>query len=84
MLDHSRAKFLTLFWASFIDIQAFLVIFFLNIFMVAALLHVLGATFDVGGNFDSVSYDTNHNDYYLVPYFGVVMAANLRNAVDDL
>jgi hypothetical protein len=82
-LDLSRSKFLTLFWRSIIDISSFMVIFILNIFVIAGLLHVLGATFDVGNNFDE-DYDTNHNDYYLVPYSGVIIAASIRNAVDDL
>lgn len=45
---------------------------------------MLGATFDDGGNFDLEGYDTEHNDYQLIPYYGVIFAANMRTAIGDL
>lgn len=55
-------------------------------------LHVLGATFDTGGNYNvddpmtevNETYDSNHNDYQMIPYFGVIIAANIRTSIGDL
>jgi hypothetical protein len=71
MLDKHRAKFIQLFWKSFVDIIPFLVIFALIILQTICLLHVLGASFDTGSNYelddpltDAVEgYDSNHNSY---------------------
>ena len=71
MLDTDRAKFIQLFWKSFVDIIPFLIIFALIILQTILMLHVLGATFDTGGNYlldDSDTpeydgYDANHNAY---------------------
>lgn len=71
MLDNDRAKFIQLFWKSFVDIIPFLLIFGLIIFQTILMLHVLGATFDTGGNYllddpDTPGYDgydANHNAY---------------------
>ena len=51
-LEKKTAKFLSLFWVVIIDISAFMLIYFLAIGAQTILLHVLGATFDTGGNFD--------------------------------
>ena len=61
------------------DIGSFLLLNIIVIFILKGLLHVLGATFDDGGNFvmedyvdenghEHPAYDDLHNDYQLLPY----------------
>ena len=66
-LQPDIAKFLTLFYKSFIDTSMFLVIFVYFGALLLLIFYVLGATFDDGGNFDTEEYDTAHNDYALLP-----------------
>lgn len=82
-LDKESAKFIRLFNQSFKEMSAFLSIFVILGIMTGLEMHVLGATFDDGGNFGD-DYDTDHNDYELVRYYGVVIIATIRNAIGDL
>ena len=61
-MNDDIAKFIRLFVKSYSDIASFMLIFALIILLVTCIMHVLGATFDDGGNFDS-EYDSFHNDY---------------------
>lgn len=93
MLNEERAKFIQLFQKSFLDIIPFLMIFALIILQTILCLHVLGASFDSGGNYNlddpntpliNELYDSDHYDYQMVPYFGVIVAANIRTSIGDL
>ena len=82
-LDDDRAKFLTLFRKAFSDSANFLTIVLLICVVAGLNLHLMGAKFDDGGNFDE-GYDTNFNDYAFVFAAGVDILGILRNAVGDL
>ena len=50
-------------------------------------LHVLGARFDDGDNFNSDpdnGYDTSHNDYPFTSGVGVAALAAIRNSIGDI
>jgi len=83
-LNSNTAKFLTLFKKAFFDAIGFLVVFVLLTALFGLSLHVLGARFDDGGNFDPESYDTNHNDYSFTSGVGVAMLAAIRNSIGDI
>ena len=83
-LNSDTAKFLTLFKKAFFDASGFLVVFILLTALFGLTLHVLGARFDDGGNFDSESYDTNHNDYSFTSGVGVAALAAIRNSIGDI
>ena len=65
------------------------------LFVLKGLMHVLGATFDDGGNFvmedyidenglEHPAYDDLHNDYQLISYYGVYFISNFRTAIGDI
>ena len=82
-MSEDISKFIRLFERSFTDIASFLLIFLLILLVQTMCLHVLGAEFDGGKNFDA-DYDEMHEDYIKLPYFGVIFASNFRTAVGDL
>ena len=89
-LFRALAKFFAIFALAFVDVIPFILVFFLiNAFMIM-LFHVLGATFDDGGNYkmksddDPEAYDTNFNDYPYVNYAGVSVMSAIRNSIGDL
>lgn len=82
-LNNERSKFIALFQQSFFDIAEFAFLFAMIVLFFTLQLHVLGATFDDGGNFGE-DYDTEHNDYQMIPYYGVIFMAAFRTAITDL
>ena len=72
-----------MFRRAFSDAANFLTIALLICVVAGLNLHVMGAKFDDGGNFEE-DYDTNFNDYAYVFAAGVDILAILRNSVGDL
>lgn len=80
------SKYVKLFYTGLVDSFGFILLFVLLQIYFALAFHVLGATMDDGGNYDTSDdgYDTHHNDYSYISYWSVNILSVIRSSVGDL